>query len=262
MATVPTYHIEGLIIDKAEARRDFDGPLDLILALLSKNKIEIRDVWLSVILDQYLAWMEERRNLDLEVASEFVIMASHLMYLKTKMLLSAQDEEVLSELELLMKSLEEKKRGEIYSAIRQRAEELASMSEFGRNIFLRLPEPLGRVRRYEYRHDLSDLVSAMREISERSRSALPPPASAFSEVVAPNPYPVRRKITEILTRLIAAGKAKLKSLFQGSSSRSEIVSTFVAILELCSMGAVRIDEDDQVSYIGGEYTENEEVACS
>ena len=78
---------------------DFEGPLDLILHLLSKNKMEIKDIQISVILEQYMEWMDTRKELDLEVASEFVTMASHLVYIKSRMLLSINDEEALSEME-------------------------------------------------------------------------------------------------------------------------------------------------------------------
>lgn len=83
----PVYHIPGAVKDKAE-NRDFVGPLDLILYLLRKDKIAIRDIPLADILQQYLDWMEARERLDLEVAGEFIAMASQLMYLKTKMLLA------------------------------------------------------------------------------------------------------------------------------------------------------------------------------
>ena len=94
---------------KTEDLEDFNGPLDLILSLLSKNKMEIKDIQISLILDQYMAWMDKRKKLDLEVASEFVTMAAHLVYIKTRMLLSVGDEEVLSEMEQLIASLEERK---------------------------------------------------------------------------------------------------------------------------------------------------------
>ena len=76
-----------------ETLEDFEGPLDLILFLLNKNKIEIQDIPIALILDQYLAYLEQRKQMDLEVASEFVTMAAHLMYIKTRMLLSIEDEE-------------------------------------------------------------------------------------------------------------------------------------------------------------------------
>ena len=84
----PIYHLDKVVKAKQEDLEDFDGPLDLILHLLSKNKIEIRDIQISDLLDQYLAWMARREEMDLEVASEFVTMAAHLVYIKTRMLLS------------------------------------------------------------------------------------------------------------------------------------------------------------------------------
>jgi len=102
----PTFHLEGVIKDKEEMQ-DFEGPLNLILMLLSKNKIEVRDIKISEILDQYLAYMDKMQQMDLEIASEFVQMASYLMYIKTRTLLAGTEE--VSELELLMTSLEQLK---------------------------------------------------------------------------------------------------------------------------------------------------------
>ena len=109
-----TFHLDGVVKSKAEDMGDFDGPLDLILHLLSKNKVEIKDIQISSLVDQYMAWMEMREQLNLEVASEFVTMAAHLIYIKSRMLLSIEDEEAMSELELLIASLEERQRSENY----------------------------------------------------------------------------------------------------------------------------------------------------
>ena len=106
----PNFYLEGIVHEK-DAMQDFEGPLSLILQLLSKNKIEIRDISISDILDQYLAWLEEAQSMDLEIASEFVQMAAQLLYIKTRTLLAADEEEV-SELELLMTSLEHRARSE------------------------------------------------------------------------------------------------------------------------------------------------------
>ena len=82
--------------------QDFEGPLDLILYLLGKNKMEIQDISISLICDQYMAWLARRQEMDLEVASEFVTMASQLVYIKTRMLLSIEDEEAQSEMDALI----------------------------------------------------------------------------------------------------------------------------------------------------------------
>ena len=110
----PTYHLAGVMHTRDELPADFDGPLSVILLLLSKNKIEIQDVSITSILEQYLAYLDEMKRLDMEIASEFIAMASHLMLIKTKMLLSAAErEEAMSEMELLIRSLEEKQRAEL-----------------------------------------------------------------------------------------------------------------------------------------------------
>ena len=99
----PVFKLEGVVHERsAETLQDFEGPLDLILFLLSKNKIEIQDIPIALILDQYLAYLEQRKQLDLEVASEFITMAAHLMYIKTRMLLSLEDEQAQSEMDELI----------------------------------------------------------------------------------------------------------------------------------------------------------------
>ena len=116
---VPQYHLEGIVHTKTDQREDFEGPLDVIFLLLSKNKIEIQDVSISAILEQYLAYLEERKRLDMEIASEFIAMASHLMLIKTKMLLSqAEREEAESELDILRQGLAQRQRREAMEQIR------------------------------------------------------------------------------------------------------------------------------------------------
>ena len=115
----PIFKLEKVVQAKgSEPLEDFEGPLDLILFLLSKNKIEIQDIPIALILDQYQDYLEQRKQMDLEVASEFITMAAHLMYIKTRMLLNLEDEEAQSEMEALIKSLEERQRGDTYARIK------------------------------------------------------------------------------------------------------------------------------------------------
>ena len=88
----PQYRLEGIVRTRNEGMEDFEGPLDVIFLLLSKNKIEIQDVSITAILEQYLAYLDEMKRMDMEIASEFITMASHLMLIKTKMLLSAAEQ--------------------------------------------------------------------------------------------------------------------------------------------------------------------------
>ena len=202
----PVFKLEKVVHSRAEELQDFEGPLDLILFLLGKNKMEIQDISISLICDQYLVWLDQRQRLDLEVASEFAAMASHLVYLKTRMLLSIEDEEAKSEMEALMRSLEERRRGESYAYVKAMAEALAPLGEFGRDILTRGPEPLdpGQIR---YDHSRRDLLKAMRGLQGRAERKLPPSKAAFQEIAQHEPYPVERKALDILRRLREGGGA-------------------------------------------------------
>ena len=240
----PQYKLEGIVRTRSEEMEDFEGPLDVIFLLLSKNKIEIQDVSITAILDQYLAYLAEMKRLDMEIASEFITMASHLMLIKTKMLLSAAEQaEAETELDLLRQSLVERRRREAMDQIRTAISVLEPRNDIGRCIFTKDPEPLKRVGGYRYQHDPLDLLRALDAIAERSQKQLPPPAANFQGIVGKEPYPVTRKSAEVLRRLVLRGVEKLKSLFKGNRSRSEVVATFLAILELCKTNRVTLEED-------------------
>ena len=237
----PIFKLEKVVQGKGdETLQDFEGPLDLILFLLSKNKIEIQDIPIALILDQYLAYLEKRQQMDLEVASEFVTMAAHLMYIKTRMLLSIEDEEAQSEMDELIKSLEERQRGEAYAKVRKLTERMGVMSEFGRNVMTRNPEPMERGKIYEYDQEPGDLIIAMQEVMDRRGRVDTPPLKAFDEIVRREPYPVENKAREIVERLKKGGITRFLLLFRGSKSRSELVATFMAVLELCRNRVIKL----------------------
>ncbi len=237
----PIYKLEKVVQEKGEETlQDFEGPLDLILFLLSKNKIEIQDIPIALILDQYLAYLEQRQQMDLDVASDFVTMASHLMYIKTRMLLSLEDEEAMSEMDALIKSLEDRKRGEIYLQVKNLADILGPLGEFGRNIMTKNPEPMERGKIYEYDQEPSDLVIAMQDVLDRKGQVSVPQLSVFDDIVKREPYPVEKKAREIIRRLKQGGITRFLLLFRGSRSRSELVATFMAVLELCRSRAIRL----------------------
>ena len=221
----PIFKLEKVVQPKTgETLEDFEGPLDLILFLLNKNKIEIQDIPIALILDQYLAYLEQRKQMDLEVASEFVTMAAHLMYIKTRMLLSIEDEEAQSEMDALIQSLAERQRGDAYARIRKLTERMGPMSEFGRSILTRGPEPMKRGKVYEYDQEPGDLVIAMQEVLDRRGQAETPPLKA----------------KELVERLKRNGITRFLLLFRGSRSRSELVATFMAVLELCRNHIIRL----------------------
>ena len=240
----PQYRLEGIVRTRTEEMEDFNGPLDVIFLLLSKNKIEIEDVSITAILEQYLSYLDEMKRMDMEVASEFITMASHVMLIKTKMLLSAAEQaEAESELDVLRQSLIERQRKEAIEQIRLAVSFLEPRNEVGRSLFTKDPEPLQREHGYRYQHVLSDLLKALDTISERNQQRLPPPTVNFKGIVGKEPYSISKKTGELMRQLLLRGVEKLKNLFRGNKSRSEIVATFISILDMCKNNTVTLEDD-------------------
>jgi segregation and condensation protein A len=184
------------------------------------------------------------KRLDMEIASEFITMASHLMLIKTKMLLSAAEAaEAQSELDQLRQSLIERQRREAMEQIRMAITVLEPMNDVGRCVFVKEPEPLKRDNTYRYKHTTTDLLRVLDEIAERSQRRLPPPTVNFKGIVGKEPYPVSRKAGELIRTLVLRGIERLKNLFKGNKTRSEVVATFLALLDLCKNNAVSVEDD-------------------
>jgi len=246
----PIFRLEG-IVKTVDDAADFEGPLTLILLLLSKDKIEIRDISISSILDQYLAFMSEMDETDLDIASDFVAMASHLAYIKTKMLLSGGEE--VTELEQLISSLEQLQRGDIYTQIKLASEMLSGMYTRGGAMMAGPPEYLPPENDIRYVHAGEDLLGAIVQVIGRENLLIE--SRNPKQVVYPRRivYPISDKISEIVDMLKQYGDMPVLSVFGKSESRAEIVATLIAVLELCRVGAVLLtgSEDEMiVTYTG------------
>ena len=250
----PTYRLEGIVKNK-DGESDFEGPLSLILMLLSKNKIEIRDINISEILDQYTAYLETMQSMDLEVASEFIQMAAHLLYIKTKMLLNLHDEEV-SELDQLIASLEQLQCKSVLSQVQSIVPVLGQMSEKGSRYMTRYPEKLPQMPKpvYEYTHDPTELLASLLMVFSRKREDAQP---QILKTIAPKRIirSVKQKSRDILLRLKELGSAELMDIFAQCEDRSDLITAFLSVLELCSVGSVSVTDDDEgyrVTFIGGD----------
>ena len=120
---------------------------------------------------------------------------------------------------------------------------LEPLNDIGRCTFTKEPEPLKRDSTYRYQHSPEDLLFALDTISERNQRRLPPPTVNFKGIVGKEPYPVTKKATEVIRTLVLRGIERLKNLFKGNRTRSEIVATFLAILELCKTNSVSLEDD-------------------
>lgn len=233
------FHLDGVVKNKSEYT-DFDGPLELILRLLGRNKIEIKDIRISLILEQYLQHLEQMQRMDLEIASEFVQMASHLMYIKAKTVLAGA--EPVEEMDELKNSLEELQRRREYERIKLMADKLTVLAARGEGIYTRAPELLGRERDYRYTHELSQLRTALLAILSREmeRPGIPENFAAPARLL----YPIGEKSEEIMVKMRASRRVRVSELFCGASGRSELVASFIAVLELCRSGSITLTEEN------------------
>lgn len=256
MIQEPSYHLEGVVHTRDELE-DFTGPLDLILMLLAKDKIEIRDIQISQLLDQYLAYLQKMQEMDLEIASEFVQMASHLMYIKTKMLLTEEKEP--TELEVLVSALEQLQNRDAIAAVREAAPELGRMAEKGMKMHTRGPLPLPE-RPYDYRHTPQELIGALAQIILRGTGEPDLEENETLRRAAPKPiiFSVREKSGQLLDILREKGHMTLASMFGICRSRSELVATFLSVLELCSDGHIRVSGDNGNYDVSRVLTDTEE----
>ena len=144
------------------------------------------------------------------------------------------------DMDSLNQSRQERQRGECYQKIRKLTERLGPMREFGRNIFTKNPEPVKRGKVFEYDHEPGELAIAMQELLDRREVAMQPQLAVFEDIVRREPYSVEEKATEIVRRVKLAGITRFLLLFKGSRSRSELVATFMAVLELCRSRIIRL----------------------
>ncbi len=243
----PTFKLKGVVKAQQETFEDFEGPLTLILQLLSKNKIEIQDIQISLILDQYLSYLDEMASMDLEIASEFVAMASHLVYIKTRMMLDTKEE--ITELDELISSLETLKARNTYSQIKETAPLFTEMYKRGAGFITKGPEYLPSFHEYRYRHEPEDILKAALAVLMKEDGSAPVQVPRIFTVPERTVYPVTEKSGEIIRRLRSGGKMRLLTLFNECRSRTELVATFLSVLELCKDGGAVLSGDEEGGYM-------------
>ena len=233
----------------------FQGPLDLLLFLIKRDKIDIYDIPIANITKQYIEYIELMKLLDLEVAGEFLVMAATLMHIKSKMLLpedpeaEAEGEELDPREELVRKLLE-------YKKFKDAAEKLSHMHEKNREMFFREGDGgKGLVMSHDgedcFEASLFDLISAFRKVLKDI------PKETFHKVVK-NQFTVRDKIHEIYHMLAENSRVLFTGLFREASSKDEVIATFLAVLELMKMREILAVQKDFFSEI--EIIRNPDVA--
>lgn len=210
----------------------FEGPLDLLLHLIAKNKMDIRQIRVSELVDQYMEHIGAMREQDMDVTSEFLTMASRLLYIKTVSLLPKHEEAEQLQRELSGELLE-------YRECRRIAGLLAERFSF--DSFVRAPAEVEPDLAYRGHHTPEELFAAYRSAVGRGRRLLPPSPEEFSGIVRHRIVSVASRIVSVLRRLRTAGAAGYEDLFRGERERSGLVATFLAVLELVKGKRIRIE---------------------
>lgn len=223
-------------MEKLEYKLDiFEGPLDLLLYLISKNKLNINDIQLSVLVDQYVEHIRLMQLEDMDIASEFLEMASRLIYLKTVSLLPKHEEAEQIKEELTAELME-------YEHCRKVARMLSTMTD-DFDTFIKGPEKIEYDKTYRNIHEPELILKSYFAAVGRGQRRLPPPTTVFSKIVARKIVSVSSKIVSVLKSLRRHGNKKMRNLFEGAQSRSELVATFLAVLELCKANRVWLQGD-------------------
>lgn len=222
----------------------FSGPLDLLLNLISKNKVSIYDIPIATIFDQYMEKLEEMKKMNLGVASEFIEMAAHLIYIKSRMLLPKEEVEEDPRMPLALALAEYQRYQTVVPSMHQLSQKAAGS-------YTRPAEVVEPDKKERRTYEIGVLIKAYHEVMEKIERRLPPPTTSFQTIVAKKVTSVSVKIVSVLRSLKKFTKVKFLDLFKSVKSRSDIVATFLAILELSKTDYVYIDQEQQdivVSY--------------
>jgi len=221
----------------------FEGPLDLLLHLIKKDEVDIYDIPVARITDQYLQYLELMEEMNLDVAGEYLVMAATLTHVKSRMLLppaeaDAEEPDEDPRADLVQQLLE-------YQRYRDAALALGDRPLLMRDVFRREPEIRARdegegVRLRDV--SLAELLEAFREVLERSLR------ESFHEIVSEE-ISVAECVEVILRRLAMDGPLRFRDLFAGAPTRRRLVATFLALLELVKTHALRARQEEECGEI-------------
>ena len=223
----------------------FEGPLDLLLHLIEKNKLNIYDIQISELLEQYMEQIKLMQQQDLEIAGEFLSMASRLVQIKSAMLLPKYEEAEEMRKELSGQLIEYQKCKRVAAMLSQR---------ISFDSFCREPMKIKADMKYRRTHEPSCLIPAYLAAVGRGKAKIPPPKEAFSGIVTRRIVSVSSKIISVMRKLWGGKTVPYSKMFDDASDKSELVATFLAILELIKGKRVRIDgegKDQELKLISG-----------
>ena len=235
-------NVLNLETNKYELQLDnFEGPLDLLCYLIEKNKMDIYKVKISDIAEQYINYLQEQEKLNLDIASEFLVMASTLILIKSKGLLpkETEDEAELTEEELLRRIIEYKKYKEISKKFKE------NINEFSKRFYkltdnIELPKQT-----IEKKYYIDDIVSAYTELVKKNEEKKNENARNIEKIAIHDTYTVADKVKEIFRELVNRPKFVFGKLFKLSEKpKAEVVTAFSGVLELSRRNKINAEQTE------------------
>lgn len=218
----------------------FEGPLDLLLYLLSKNKVDIYQIQISELLEQYIQHIGQMQEQQLDIASEFLEMAAKLVYIKSVSLLPKYEEAEEMERDLAILLLE-------YQECQKIAKMFSEMVSFDK--YVRQPQEVAPDYTYQRSHQPDVLLQAYINVVGKNKAKVPPSESAFNGIVKHKIVSVSSRIVFVLHYLKEKGEVEYDKLYENSESRSEMVATFLAVLELIKGNRIMVEEENDITKI-------------
>lgn len=214
----------------------FEGPLDLLLTLIEKNKISISDISISIICDQYMEYITEAQKLDMDIAAEFIVMASELMYIKSKMLLPkiAEDEEDprAALADALLR----------YKQAKEASQKILPMYAIYSGRMVKDTDEISVDKTEVSDQSIELLFSAMKHIMMQNSVLEKAEQTHFTPLIKKPIVSVELKIMEILEVLEEKGEASIYDLLSPAQSRSDLIASFMGVLELIKVRRILIKE--------------------
>lgn len=220
---------------------NFEGPLDLLCHLIDKNKMDIYDIKINEIAYQYIEYLNQMEEMNLDIASEFIMMASTLIYLKSKSLLPKQEEaeEELTEEELIQRIIEYKKYKEIIKKLKVNYEENSKIF-LGNQEQIELPK-----KRIEKEYDKDLIPNLYKTLLEKNEEKINKNAENIEKIAITDNYTVTSKVKEMFKALIKNNKFVFNKLFSlKEHNKQEVVTAFSGLLEMSKRDKVNTKQED------------------
>ncbi len=224
----------------------FEGPLELLLSLVNKNKMDINDIQISVICEQYMQYIEQAQRMDMELASEFIIMASELMLIKSRMLLPKLPEDTEDPRAWLSEALT------IYKKAKEAAASMLSMYAEHSGRMVKDEDEIPPDKEIPAGQDPELLSRALSLMMRRLEASENVQSTHIKPLVKARVVSVEERIDLVISSLKNDGPKTLLSILDLSSDRSELIATFLALLELIKMRSILLSACEDAENERGE----------